>query len=157
MRIPVLIAIVACFLLASCSTTRLPYIKGIDDVKVEKFTADSLQMNVALRINNPGTWGFRVRKINMDLTLNGKPIGSINGRLPIKRISKGERAYDVKVSTGSGAVMKALPDLLGVLSGKKLDLKLQGEMRVRWFIFSKRIKFDSIKDLKLPKMQGLGF
>ena len=155
MRLYLIILVTLAISAMSCSTARLPYVKGVDDVKVSKFTKDSLHMNIALRINNPGTWGFRVKNVNLALTLNGKPVGTIKGKMPFKRIGKGERAYDVQLATGTGAIIGALPDFLSVLSGKNMDLRMQGEMRVRWFIFGKKIKFDSKKDLKLPKM-GFG-
>ncbi|UPT68951.1 MAG: LEA type 2 family protein [Sphingobacteriales bacterium JAD_PAG50586_3] len=155
-----ILTLVIATLLTSCSMGRMPMVKGIDDVKVSKIAADSVHMDVVLKINNPGTWGFRVKRIDMNVMLNDKAVGVVKGKMPFKLISQGERPYNVTVSASNAAVIGALPDLLGTFLGggnKQTNLRLVGTIKTRWFIFGKKIQFDSSKDFKMPKLlNGLG-
>lgn len=141
-------------LLASCSVAKLPYVKGIDDIKVNKFNKDSLYIDLGLKINNPGTWGYRIKRVDVSLSMNDKPVGSINGKLPFKLITKGDRTYNVTAGVGTSAITNAIPDLLAVFTGKPVSLKIQGQIKMRWFIFSKKIQFNTNKEFKLPKLFG---
>jgi hypothetical protein len=46
--------------------------------------------------------------------------------------------------------------LLGSFLGncKQTNLHIVGTIKTRWFIFGKKIKFDSNKDFKMPKLMG---
>lgn len=138
----------------SCSIARLPMVKGIDDVKVNRFNKDSLYLDVGLKINNPGTWGYRIKRVDVNLMMNDKPVGSINGKLPFKLITKGDRTYNITAGVGTNNVVNVIPDLLGIFSGKQVKLQLQGQIKMRWFIFTKTIKFDNNKEFKMPKLFG---
>jgi LEA14-like dessication related protein len=151
-----ILTLVIATLLTSCSMGRLPVVKGIEDVKVGKISVDSVHMDVVLKINNPGTWGFRVKRIDMNVMLNDKAVGVVKGKMPFKLISEGERPYNITISASSMAVVNALPDLLGSFlgNGKQTNLHIVGTIKTRWFIFGKKIKFDSNKDFKMPKLMG---
>lgn len=150
-----LVAIVlTAVLFASCSVGRLPMVKGIEEVKVKSFNKDSLFLDVGLRINNPGTWGYRLKRVDIDITMNGRPVGSIHGKLPFKLITKGDRTYSVVAGVGTSSLTNAIPDLLGMITGKQVKLQMKGSIKMRWFIFGKTIQFDSGKDFKLPKLFG---
>lgn len=148
----VLVYLTAIVLLASCSAAKLPIVKGIDDVKVSKLNKDSLYLDVGVRINNPGTWGYRVKKVDIALKMNDQVVGSIKGKLPFKLISKGDRIYNVNAGIGTSALIGMAPNLVGVLKGKDVNLKFEGDIKMRWFIFSKKIHIDSSKGFKLPKL-----
>jgi LEA14-like dessication related protein len=150
------LTLVIATLLTSCSMGRLPVVKGIDDVKVANIGADSVHLDVVLKINNPGTWGFRVRRIDMNVMLNDKAVGVVKGKMPFKFISEGERPYNVTIAASNASVVAAIPDLLGSLmgNGKPTKLHIVGTIKTRWFIFGKKIKFDSSKDFKMPKLFG---
>lgn len=147
-----ILSLVIATLLTSCSMGRLPMVKGIDDIKVNKIGTDSVHLDVALKINNPGAFGFRVKRIDMNVMMNDKSVGVVRGNMPFRLIAKEERPYNVKVSASSMAVVGALPNLLGSFlgNGKPTNLRLQGTIKMRWFIFGKKIRFDSNKDFKMP-------
>lgn len=141
-------------LLASCSVARLPVVKGVEDVKMNRMTKDSVYVDLGLRINNPGTWGYRVKKVDVSISMNNKPVGFIKGKLPFKLITKGDRVYNITAGIGTSAVLNMGSDILNVLGGKQVNMKLEGTIKMRWFIFSKKIKLDSSKDIKLPRLLG---
>jgi len=141
-------------LFASCSVARLPVVKGIEDVKVKSFNKDSVFLDVGIRINNPGAWGYRLKRVDVDITMNGRPVGAIHGKLPFKLISKGDRTYSLVAGVGTSALTNAIPDLLGMFTGKQVKLQMKGSIKMRWFIFGKTIQFDSGKDFKMPKLFG---
>lgn len=143
--------------LQACSVAKLPYVKGVEDVDVNKVTLDSINVGAVLKINNPGAWGFRIKKADFDVLLNGKSIAHLDSKMPFRITRKEERPYRVNISASTANAIGAIPDFMTMLGGRSMDLRLQGYIKVRWFIFSKKIRFDKNTPIKMPKIKlGLG-
>lgn len=128
---------------------REPQIEKITNVKVGKINDGKLDLKVSTRLYNPDRIKFRIRKVDLDILINGYPVGKITNPSVI-RIPKETNAdidWDIEAN-----LMKLLKPgmLLSVITQQKMKLELSGHIRVKKSLFAKNIPVRVDSPFEIP-------
>ena len=114
-------------MLASCAMPKEQIVlKQIRDVVVDGTSDPKLKAKAILY--NPNPQRGKLRKINVDIFVNGKKAGVINHKVKIAIPAQGEFTVPLQVDLD----MKELgffDTLLGVIGGKKFDIRYDGHIK----------------------------
>ncbi|MFN4122293.1 MAG: LEA type 2 family protein [Flavobacteriales bacterium] len=131
------------------SQPREPQIEKITNVKVGKINDGKLDLKVSTKLYNPDRIKFRIRKVDLDILINGYPVGKITNPSVI-RIPKETNAdidWDIEAN-----LMKLLKPgmLLSVITQQKMKLELSGYIRVKKSLFAKNIPVRVDSPFEIP-------
>jgi len=137
---PVLFSLFFTLWLVSCKTVLAPSVKGIEGYKVNNMNPSDMELQVNLLVNNPNDFKIILADYNLDISLNGLPIGKANGKDNITFDAKAEKAYPFILHTNLKAVLaQILPGLSLFSGGKQMELKVDGYIRAKAFGFGKKV------------------
>ena len=143
----------ACLLLfTSCKSfenVAIPSVEKISNFKPGQLKDGKLNFSFTTQINNPDKLKFKIRRVDLDILMNGNKIGEIhtNRVIKIRRLLKPEVNWEL---TGD---LKSLikPDMiLSVLTGGKPEFAVKGSIQVSRLFFRKSIPVDLKTPVKLP-------
>lgn len=121
----------------SCATPKEQVVlRQIKDVVVDGTSDPKLKAKAILY--NPNPQRGKLRKINVDIYVNGKKAGVINHKVKIAIPAQGEFTVPLQVDLN----MKELgffDTLLGVLGGKKFDIRYEGHIKGSYRGFPLRV------------------
>lgn len=113
-------------------------IKGIDIVNIDKETLD---IEVNIPIVNPNKTGFTISKVNIDLALNGVEFGRVTQKKKIHVKPQSSEIYPVLFQLKLKESALGLPKLIAAtMIGKKIDMKAEGYIKARKFIFYRKFE-----------------
>jgi LEA14-like dessication related protein len=148
----VLAFIALAFSFTSCGILRQPrepQIEKITNVKVGKIHDGKLDLKVTTRLYNPDRIKFRIRKVDLDILINGYPVGKITNPSVI-RIPK-ETNPDIEWDIEANLMKLIKPGmLLSVITQQKMKLELSGYIRVKKSLFAKNIPVRVDSPFEIP-------
>lgn len=128
MRIfPALLAFV--LLTFSCVPREQVILKSIDNVELVPGTGEDFMLKAEARFYNPNKARLKLKKIQMDVWVDGKQSARVDQRLNtlIKARSEFTVPLEVQVSLKEIGLMDAL---LGLLGGKKFEVHYVGNIKI---------------------------
>ncbi len=140
------------FAFSSCKSfenVAIPSVEKISNFKPGQLKDGKLNFSFTTQINNPDKLKFKIRRVDLDILMNGNKIGEIhtNRVIRIRRLLKPEVNWEL---TGD---LKSLikPDMiLSVLTGGRPEFAVKGSIQVSRLFFRKTIPVDLKTPVKLP-------
>lgn len=136
-------------LLNACEQpSEAPVFKRIDNVKVTKVTGSEAYLNANAYFYNPNDVKMKLKKVEVDVTVDGHSIGTINHKLSTKIPAKAE----FKVPLDATFDMKQVgffKSVFSILGGKKLKVHYKGFIRVKIYGFPVKVPVDYKDDVRL--------
>lgn len=140
------------FAFSSCKSfenVAIPSVEKISNFKPGEWKDGKLSFGFTTQINNPDKLKFKIRRVDLDILMNGNKIGEIHTDrvIKIRRLLKPEVNWEL---TGD---LKSLikPDMiLSVLIGGRPEFAVKGTIQVSRFFFRKTIPVDLKTPVKLP-------
>lgn len=126
---------------SGCLNLKMPQVTGISKLRLSDITKDTrIQFDVGLR--NPNAFGVTLKSMKAELFLADSSIAGIG----VDRKTRLAANQHVDLPFSVQPKLTALPQLgiLGITQLFKKDNKkisLRGELKVRKFIFTKKVKF----------------
>ena len=126
---------------SGCLNLKMPQVTGISKLRLSDITKDTrIQFDVGIR--NPNTFGVTLKSMKAELFLADSSIAGIG----VDRKTRLAANQQVDMPFSVQPKLTALPQLgiLGITQLFKKDNKkisLRGELKVRKFIFTKKVKF----------------
>lgn len=126
---------------SGCLNLKVPQVTGISKFRLSDITKDTrIQFDVGIR--NPNTFGVTLKSMKAELFLADSSIAGIG----IDRKTRLAANQQVDLPFSVQPKLNALPQLgiLGITQLFKKDNKkvsLRGELKIRKFIFTKKVKF----------------
>ncbi len=136
---------------AGFQNVAMPSIERISKFEAGKLKDGKLDFSFTTEINNPDRLKFKIRKVNLDVLVNDIKVGEIRTQRTIRimRLQHPEIKWDL---TGDLKALLKPGMLLGILSGKKPQLSVQGNVVVsKWFI-RKSIPVNLKLPVQLPSL-----
>lgn len=136
---------------ASFQNVAIPTIERISKFEPGKLKDGKLDFSFTTEINNPDRLKFKIRKVNLDVMVNDIKVGEIRTQRTIRimRLQHPEVKWDL---TGDLKAFLKPGMVLGILSGKKPQLSVQGNVVVsKWFI-RKSIPVNLKLPIQLPSL-----
>jgi len=123
---------------------REPQVDKITNIKVGKMHDAKIDLTIFTKLYNPDKVKFRIKKVDLDITVNGHMIAKITNP-SIIRIPK-ETNPIIEWTVEANLLKLIKPGmLLSVFAQQKMKLEIVGHIKVKKFPFSKTIpvKLDS--------------
>lgn len=132
-----------------------PSIYGYSNFKFGKLEGKTLNASFDVTVENPNTFGFKVKKGDLNLFLNDVEMGQVllTDKLKVQKKSEKQYRVPVKLQLKDGVLLK-LPKLLTASSFK---LELKGKIRASAFGFGKTVQVHETKNVSKSDVQFEGF
>ena len=125
-----------------------PEFLGVRNIKVNKVEKSTAHLNAEAYFHNPNDVRMTLRKINVDVTLEGEKIGSIDQSIRIKIPAESDFKVPLDATFNIGDV-GVLNSLLGMLGGKKMKVHYEGHVKVTMHGIPMRVPVDYEDEIRL--------
>lgn len=112
------------------------------DVKVQNLSLSGIRISGKIPIDNPNSFGFNVKGVKLDVSVNGIPVGCINKKEKIHINPKSNNAYSLNYDASFKDIVKDPVALKNALTKGSVSVKLSGYVKLSKFIVSKKIKVE---------------
>ena len=106
-----------------------PAFKYVSNVKVTSVSGKEAVLHGDAVFYNPNDMSMKLRKVNIDVMLEGKKIGGIHQGIKMKIPAQSEFKVPVDAKFNVGEI-GVLNSLLSVLGGKKMKVHYKGRIRL---------------------------
>lgn len=142
------------FNLLSCKISE-PTFKNIGQWQISKINGTEVTVSNTAFFYNPNTVdGIKINGINLAVQTEGKNLGKLEISEPIMTIPKlSDFQIPISFVINISDLIGNLSSIISIVSGKTVDLRCVGDVKVGYAMFSKSIKIDqtipvNIKDIK---------
>ena len=97
---------------------------------------------------NPNNVSGRLKNIKVDIFVNGKKAGSVDKRYTIRIPAKGEFSVPLEVKLNMKEI-GTLNTILGVLGGKKFDVKYTGNLQLSYHGLPVKVPIDYKSNIRV--------
>ena len=125
-----------------------PEFLGVRNIKVNKVEKTTAHLNAEAYFNNPNDVKMTLRKIDVDVTMEGEKIGSIDQSTRIKIPPQSDFKVPLDATFNIGDV-GVLNSILGMLGGKKMKVRYEGHVKVTMHGIPMRVPVDYEDEIKL--------
>jgi len=140
--------------LFSCKISE-PIFKNIGHWQISKINGTEVTVSNTAYFYNPNTVdGIKINAINLAVQTEGKNLGKLEINEPIMTIPRlSDFQIPISFVINFSDLIGNLSSIISIVSGKTVDLRCVGAVKVGYAIFSKSIKIDqtipvNIKDIK---------
>jgi len=128
-----------CFILtvtfSACTSFKALDVIDVSDIKVTKVSGDGAELEATLLIENPNGYKIKVTSIEAAILLNQKPAGKLSLSKKVTLQRKTATNYTFALTTKFSNLTPHIPSLL---MGKELTLKLDGKLKGRIGLLSRK-------------------
>ena len=117
------------------------------DIKVNSLSLSGISIGGKIPINNPNSFGFNIKNVKLDVSVNDIPIGCLNKKEKIHINPKSNNAYQINYDASFKDMVKDPITLTNALTRGGATIKLSGFVKVSKFIVSKKIKVEHTENL----------
>ena len=140
--------------LLSCKISE-PIFKNIGHWQISKINGTEVTVSNTAYFYNPNTVdGIKINAINLAVQTEGKNLGKLEINEPIMTIPRlSDFQIPISFVINFSDLIGNLSSIISMVSGKTVDLRCVGAVKVGYAIYSKSIKIDqtipvNIKDIK---------
>lgn len=116
-------------LLTGCGPKEKIVLRQIKDVVVDGTTDPMLKAKAIFY--NPNNMRMKLKRINVDVYVNGKKVANVNQKLKTLIPAKGEFTIPLEVKLAMKE-LGLMDTILGFLGGKKFNVEYKGSIRVNY-------------------------
>ena len=125
--------------LTGCFTYEEVTVENVSDVKIKKFSAKSIDVEVALQIKNPNKYKISIVDSDLELFVKNSKIGSATIKENIVLPKKSNKVHRFTIQTTYKQILSgAVPTLIGLIGKKSVELGVKGSIKARAKSISKR-------------------
>jgi LEA14-like dessication related protein len=137
-------------LFTSC-TIREVEIGKIEGVSLKEVTKEHVTLELMVPVKNNNNFSFTISDVNLDLTLSNVDLGKVKKatklKIPANSNAVQTMEFDIKFSKLASNPLTLLSSILK----NKVDLKANGYIKVRKFLFTKKYLVNENQKVKLFK------
>ena len=133
-------------LLFSCGSYESIELRKVKDVVVDASSEPTLRAEAIFY--NPNKFKMKLKKINVDVYINGKKTAKIDQHLKITIPAQDEFSVPLQVKLA----MKELglfDTILGMIGGKKLDVRYKGHLKIIYHGLPVRVPIDYNSEIRI--------
>ena len=112
------------------------------DVKLNNLSLSGISISGKIPIDNPNKFGFNVKGVKLNVTVNGISVGCLNKKEKIHIKPKSNNSYSINYDASFKDIVKDPIALKNALTKGSVNVKLSGYVKVSKFIVSKKIKVE---------------
>ncbi|MFN5984505.1 MAG: LEA type 2 family protein [Fluviicola sp.] len=140
------VLIISILLVSSCKLEDID-IDEPDNFNLKKYSSNQVEASFDVTVDNPSGMNFKLKRTNIAVFTGDKKLGTIflSDKIKVKRKSENTYTVPVRIDLIDGAMRTIM--LEGATG--KIPLHFLGSVKVGTFIFSKKIKVDETKEIKV--------
>jgi len=140
--------LVISLVISSCLSYEEVTLTKVVDTKVKSFTAEKVEMEISLQINNPNNYKITITNTDLDIMLNGTALGKaiVDQRIVIPKKSNNVHTFTVKLKNKDLA-SKAMPAMLGAALGGSMRMTVKGTIKAKAKMISKKVPIEFTENL----------
>ncbi|MEQ8574769.1 MAG: hypothetical protein RIB63_11935 [Fulvivirga sp.] len=144
----IIISVLVLFIFSCTRPEEAPKFRKVGDIKVTKVTGKEALLNANAYFYNPNDVKMTLRKVNIDVILEGKKIGTINQskRTKIAALSNFTVPLDATFNIGDVGMLKSI---MSVLESKKMRAQYKGYIKASVHGIPVRVPIDYEEDIRL--------
>lgn len=144
----IIISVLVLFIFSCTRPEEAPKFRKVGDIKVTKVTGKEALLNANAYFYNPNDVKMTLGKVNIDVILEGKKIGTINQskRTKIAALSNFTVPLDATFNIGDVGMLKSI---MSVLGGKKMRAQYKGYIKASVHGIPVRVPIDYEEDIRL--------
>jgi LEA14-like dessication related protein len=135
------LAILVSILFLSCSVQE-PIIGNPEGLEVEELSMKSVKLKIMIPIENPNSFSFTIRNLNLDLIVSERNVGKVNRLDKIRIPANSKDSYAVSFELTPKDALNNILFLVGELQKRKPKLEVKGTITVSKLGIPKRIKVE---------------
>jgi LEA14-like dessication related protein len=108
-------------------------IKSFETISIDD---QMVRCRLKLDIDNPNRKSIKIISHSLQASVNGKELNNLKIPMPIILEKKSNKQYNFEIEVESKKILSVLPSL--ILLGK-VDLKLEGNVKVRYGILTRKV------------------
>lgn len=133
---------------SSCKIVE-PKVTGVRAFSLAEDPYGNRALRMDIRIDNPNRIGFRVSDPVFEVFLNSSRIAAGYSGKPVKVKARSSDFHTVYLSTDIKNIKDALGPLMSIISTGKINVKVQGDLTARVFLFKKTLRVDVSENLNV--------
>lgn len=127
----------------------------VDEIIVASVKNGEIKGSIELALKNPNSFPVTVQSAAFDIMLGEKKLGEAKLDESFKISANSERTYPVKLSADvSAALSGGLAGIAAMLMGSDPTVTLDGTIKARSFLFSKKVPVSFQTDLPISSIRG---
>lgn len=130
-----------------CKINQSPEFMSISNLSITDFSLSNIKIASNANFVNPNDIGITLKKVELSVFVNGKPIGSINQVKSTKIGARADFAIPLQINVVQSNLFNAIGGIsgaFGALFGKEIDIEYRGKITVSkfWIPISLPIKYN---------------
>src|SRR6056297_139273 len=119
------------------------------DLRVSSLSGSAVNLEIDLPIKNPNLYKIHVTHIRADAWINQTKAGEITNTRKISLPSRSNEVHRLKLDVSFSDLLSSGISVIEIMRQGKLNLKIEGSLTTRSFLYKKEIPFTEQKTLKL--------
>ncbi len=125
-------------------------LENVQNFEVNSLKGGKLDATISLVLSNPNSFPITVKSGDFELFSGKKSLGDAQLKKAFKINANSTEVYPVQLTGNMGDLITAgLTGLAGMLSGKKPEVLVKGELKVGNFFFHKKVPIEIKTDLPM--------
>ena len=124
----------------------------VESTKIISLNQKGIEVELGVKIKNPNGFGFKIYESDLNVTVNGTPMGKaeLKNNVKIKANSDEVHLFTIK-SNFSNLLSGGLGALFTLSQSKSLDVAVKGEIKAGNFFMKKKYPVDLKQTISMNK------
>lgn len=125
--------------LSSCSVYREVEVHQVQEVRFKELSADGLDLLVYLEVENPNWYTVRLTESDIQLFLEGQPLGTVSLREPMILPRKSRSVQPMSIHASTGSLDRLLGRLFSLIFQQTFEVTGKGYVRGKAFLVMRKV------------------
>lgn len=149
--------LIATLALSSCNIYKTIDVGDINDVKFKGLVDNVISLDLKVPITNPNNFKLKIKKLDLDISVNGKHIGKMINDTLIVVPKKFEGVVNFPVEIQVENILSSAMSFYKLKNARQVDIGIEGNITARSFLKNKTIKVSEKQTINLKeKMKKFG-
>ncbi len=141
--------------MSGCFSTLPVEIRKIDQLAVSS-AGNQADVSFNIMLHNPNNWGFRIVKIQTELSIDQKKLGTVTLPDNLRIRKNADVALPIHIGTTTQELLTILPGSLAALFGSSsMESVVKGNITFGKFIFRKKYPFELKQKIDSKTLQKI--
>jgi hypothetical protein len=138
--------------LSGCKGVEDIAMTGISDFKFKGINNDVISFSAVVGVSNPSRVGFHISELNVKTMADGNYIGTLSTTDKIRIPARSDTSYRMNFKLKLANVLTGASSLYGLSRKKEVLVELQGYVKSRTFIATRKTQIKESRTVPVPSM-----
>jgi hypothetical protein len=139
-------------LLSGCKGVEDIAMTGISDFEFKGINNDLISFSAVVGVSNPSRVGFHISELNVKTMADGNYIGILSTTDKIRIPARSDTSYRMNFTLKLANILTGASSLYGLSRKKEVMVELQGYVKSRSFIATRKTQIKESRKVAVPSM-----